>query len=238
MKNRGLVLGSALLCVCLLFLSLPGSVLADGGIIPVSDVLVYEPGQKAIIGWDGQNEVFILSTDVHADSDTMALQVVPMPSQPESVEQGTFDSFVRIGELLDDRFSSRSSWFDCGMAGEEGGAGVEIVFHEKIGAHDIRVVKAADAAELVEWAEDFLAQNEIEYEISSPELESVVGDYMDEGINFFVFDLIEVGSSPESVEPIVYSFKTDFLYYPLKISSIIPGATSITLFLLNCRFSG
>jgi len=233
MRNQGLALGAAVVGICLLFVSLPASVLADGGMIPISDVLVYEPGQKAIIGWDGQNEVLILSTDVRGDSDTMALQVVPMPSQPESVEQGTFDSFERIGELLDDRFPSPSSWFDCGMAGEEGGDGVEIVFHEKIGAHDIRVVKAADAGELVEWAEDFLAQNEIEYEISSPELESVVGDYIEEGINFFVFDLIEAGSSPESVEPIVYSFKTDFLYYPLKMSSIIPGTTDITLFLLT-----
>jgi len=42
-----------------------------------------------------------------------------------------------------------------------------------------------------------------------------------------------VGSSPESVEPIVYRFETDVLYYPLNISSIIPGATDITLFLLT-----
>ncbi|MBL7119736.1 MAG: DUF2330 domain-containing protein [Dehalococcoidia bacterium] len=234
MRSCGLALCSALLCACLLILSLPPLVLADSGMIPVLGYIsVYEPGQKAIIGWNGEYEVLILSTDVRADDDTMALQVLPLPSEPESIEQGTPDSFLRIGELIGDRYGHRSSWFDCGMAGEEGGAGVEIVFHEKIGAHDIRVVKAADAGELVEWAEDFLAQNEIEYEISSPELESVVEDYIDEGINFFVFDLIELSREEESVEPIVYQFRSDTLYYPLKISSVTSGATEITLFLVT-----
>jgi len=217
----------------LLLLPLCTPVLADSGIIPVASVSVYEPGQKAIIGWDGEYEVLILSTDVSADDDTMALQILPLPSEPESIEQGTFDSFRRISDLIYDRYGHRNSWFDCLPGEKAGDGGVDIVFHEKIGAHDIWVAKATDAAEFVHWAEDFLARNQIQYQISSPELESVIAEYIAEDIEFFVFDLIEISPERESIEPIVYRFKSDTLYYPLKISSIVSGWTEITLFLLT-----
>jgi hypothetical protein len=110
---------------------------------------------------------------------------------------------------------------------------VDIVFHEKIGAHDIWVAKATDAAEFIKWAEDFLAQHQIQHQISSPKLESLAAQYIQEGIQFFVFDLVELSPDQNSVEPIVYQFRSDTLYFPLKISSIIPGETQISLFLLT-----
>jgi len=221
----------ALLCSCFLFLSLASSVLADSGTVPLSDVLVYEPGQKAIIGWDGEYEILILSTDVLASDDSMVLRIIPLPSQPDRIEKGDFDSFVRITELIEEHYPGYSWWRESWTMGAE--PEVEVVFHEKIGAHDIWVAKANDADEFVEWAEDFLARNEIEHEISSPELEGLVENYIAEGITFFVFDLIEISSTEKSVEPIVYRFKTDFLYYPIRISSINSGLTGISLFLLT-----
>jgi len=248
MRNRGLIL-SMLACACTLLLLLPSLALADGGMIPIGDTFIYEPGQKAIIGWNGNQETLILSTDVYADSHTAVLRIIPLPSQP-AIQQGNFDSFVRIGELLDEHFARRYHWWDCPGGMEEGTTGVEIVFHEKIGAHDIWVVKANDAGEFAEWAEDFLARNGIDYQIFPQEqrpedlvtigpgrypspLEWVVSGYILEGIDFFVFDLIELVPDLRSVEPIVYHFETDCLYYPLTISSVIPGETKISLFLLT-----
>jgi len=217
----------------LLLLPLCTPVLADGGIIPLSHILGYGPGQKAIIAWDGEQEILILSIDVYAEGQTKALHVVPLPAEPDKIEQGDFESFERVAELVRDYISPPSGWFDCGGGGEGAGGGVDIVFHERIGAHDILVAKATDAGEFVNWAEDYLAANQIQYQISSPEVESVVAEYIAEGIEFFVFDLIELSSDPESVEPIVYQFQSDTLYYPLRISSIIPGYTEIRLFLLT-----
>ncbi|MCX5999872.1 MAG: DUF2330 domain-containing protein [Chloroflexi bacterium] len=231
--RRGFVLVGSLVCACLLMLSFPPPVRADSGFIPLASININEPGQKAIIGWDGQTELLILSTDVSADSNTTALQILPLPAQPDSIEEGSFDSFLRIGELIRDRYGHRGSWFDCG--GREAGidSGVDIVFHEKIGAHDISVAKATNAAGFVQWAEDFLARNEIQYQISSPELESVVTKYIEAGIAFFVFDLVELTTEQESIQPIVYRFQSDALYFPLHISSIVPGYTEITLFLFT-----
>ena len=50
--------------------------------------------------------------------------------------------------------------------GEDLAGGVEVVFHEKIGAHDITVVRATDAVELVDWIDDFLQVNGVNETVS------------------------------------------------------------------------
>ena len=220
-----------LLVICFSLVAAPSAstVLADRGMVPISDVSIYGPGQKAIIAWDGEEEILILSTDVRASGNSQVLEILPLPSKPE-VEKGDFASFEQVDKLIKEHFPSHDQFRKSLQAP---GEGVEILFHEKIGAHDITVVKAADSAELVKWAEEFLKDAGIEYRISSPSLELVAGEYMARGINFFVFDLIEVSPSPKSIEPIKYRFDSEFLYYPLKISTLAKGWTDINLFLLT-----
>ena len=72
----------------ILLISFP-STLADMGGIPVTskpNVSIYEPGQKAIIAWNGTEEMLILSTDVNASEDTLALRILPLPSEPKTIE--------------------------------------------------------------------------------------------------------------------------------------------------------
>ena len=222
----------AMLLAPMLFLASASPSFADRGMIPVSDVSVYGPGQKAIIAWDGEVEILILSTDVYASGDTMVLELLPLPAEPQGIAAGEFDSFVRVEELMTEHFPY--SWGDRTEAPlADKGEGIEIVFHQRIGAHDITVVRASDVAELINWAEGFLEDRGMAQDVSSPKLESVAGDYIEEGFEFFVFDLIEVTSDPRSIEPVIYRFETDFLYYPLVISSLASGETEITLFLLT-----
>jgi hypothetical protein len=45
--------------------------------------------------------------------------------------------------------------------------------------------------------------------------------------------LITISSEERSVDPILYRFNSDFLYYPLVITSPVGGDTEITLFILT-----
>lgn len=222
---------SLAICFGLVTMSLAPAALADRGMVPLSDVSVYGPGQKAIIAWNGEEEILILSTDVSASGDSQVLEILPLPSEPR-VEKGNFASFEQVEKLIKEHFPIR--WWDrFGKGALDPERGIEIIFRERIGAHDITVVQAGDSADLVRWAEKFLKDAGIEHMISSPKLESVIDSYIAQDINFFVFDLIEVTSEPKSIEPIVYRFVTDFLYYPLKISTLASGWTDINLFLLT-----
>jgi hypothetical protein len=217
----------------LLILFSVSSVYADRGMIPIfPDVSVYEPGQKAIVAWNGQEEILILSTDVNAADSTLALEIMPLPSNPKQIEKASFESFITIQNLI---WKHAQEVLERYHLGADETKSVEVTFHEKIGAHDITVVKASDASELITWAEDFLKSNEISQEISLQEFELIIEDYMARGFRFFVLDLIEISPDKNSVEPILYRFETSFLYYPLKISSPIPGDTKITLFLITNR---
>ncbi len=219
------------ICLSLVAMPLAQVTLADRGMVPIGDVSVYGPGQKAIIAWNGDEEIMVLSTDVSASGDSQVLEILPLPSEPK-IEKGDFASFEQLNRLIEEHFPRQ--WWDGFRKGAlTPGEGVEIIFHEKIGAHDITVVKAGDSAELVMWAESFLRDAGIEHEISSAKLESLVDDYIARDIEYFVFDLIEVTSEPKSIEPIVYRFNSDFLYFPLKISTLAQGWTDINLFLLT-----
>lgn len=221
------------LFLLMFLLTLPTAAADRGGVSLNPGVSIYEPGQKAIVAWNGYEEILILSTDVQASEETLILEMLPLPSNPKEVKGVSFEPFVALQRLIWEH--APPSGFGDGLLGSGRGAaeGVEVVFHEKIGSHDITIVKASDAPELAEWAEVFLRDNGIDREVSFQEFEPIVEDYVAEGFRFFVLDLIEVSSKKNSVEPILYRFETNFLYYPLKISNSFSGDTKITLFILT-----
>lgn len=214
----------------LLVLFSVSSISADRGMIPVSpEVSVYEPGQKAILAWNGWEEILILSTDVTSSNETLVLELLPLPSEPD-VSAASFQSFEEIQKLI---WEEGVNLYRGKNLGEVQGASVEVVFHEEIGAHNITVVRATNAGELVDWIEDFLQSNNVDETISLGDFEPVVKDYMGRGFRYYVLDLITVTTEERSVDPILYWFSSNFLYYPLVITSPVQGETEITLFLLT-----
>jgi len=90
-----------LLAICLTLIAIPLApvALADRGMVPLSDVSVYGPGQNAIIAWDGEEEIMILSTDVRATGDSQVLEILPLPSEPK-IKKGDFASFEEVDKLI------------------------------------------------------------------------------------------------------------------------------------------
>lgn len=206
---------------------------ADRMIIPVEpDVSVYEPGQKAIIAWNGTEEILILSTDVNGDADTFALEIMPLPANPKAIQKESFDTFEKIMSSIWEHTPATNTYGTLGGRGDST-VTVSVTFHEKIGAHDITVVTTNDSTQLTEWAKSFLQNNGIAKDLSMEKVEPVIRDYLDKGFRYFVFDLIEALPQQNSLEPLLYEFETSFAYYPLRISSLNPGTSKIILFLLT-----
>jgi hypothetical protein len=230
--NRGFslrVIQAAVLAFLLVCVSLP-LVHADRGGLPIiPGVSVYEPGQKAIVAWNGNEEILILSTDVRASQETMVLEILPLPSKPE-IGLGTFQSFQKIQEMIWEEAVNR---FHYGTMGEARGYSVEVVFHEEIGPHNITVVMADDANGLVSWANDFLLSSGVSQNITLGKFQSAVQDYMSRGFRYYALDLVTLQPEERSMDPILYRFNCSTLYYPLLITSPVGGDGKITLFLLT-----
>jgi len=228
-----------LIVTALLLLSLIlSSVFADRGMISIStvpNVMVLEPGQKAIIAWNGQEEILILSTDVKANQSTLILELLPLPSNPKTIERVDFDLFTKLQQIFWNpiwRYADSENLFEYVEQGNLEKT-VVVTFHEKIGTHDITVVRAENASELAIWINDFLRRNSVTNELSIQEYASLFEDYMSRGFPYFALDLVEVSPEEKSIEPILYRFETSFLYYPLKISTLFSGNTKIKLFILT-----
>lgn len=203
---------------------------ADRGMISIiPGISVYEPGQKAIIAWDGQKEILILSTDVSSSRQTLVLEILPLPSEPE-VEAASFHSFEAIQEMVWEEAMNRNTYSSVDNAR---GGSVEVLFHQEIGANNITIVQANDAAAFVNWANNFLSASGVNQSVTLQNFQETIQDYMSRGFRHYALDLVTFSLETHSVDPIMYRFNSSTLYYPLLITSPIGGNGRITLFTLT-----
>jgi len=217
------------LCLALFCLASVPLARADGGMIPwPPQVSLREAGQKAIIAWNGTEEALILSTDVRSSESATVLQFVPLPSNPTKVEEGTFSSFENLVKMVNQKIRALGRYRGLPTAGygEEGPPGVEITFHAMLGPHDVTIVKVSDLEYFVMWVENFASSRGLAARAIPDGFKQSVASYLDNGIAYFVFDVIQTGSDEKSVTPLIYRFETDFLYYPFNITGNSVGLES------------
>lgn len=201
----------------------PVSALADGGMI-VWPPLVHldQSAQNAIVAWNGEEEIIILSNDVESDATATALRIIPLPSNPSEIEEGDIASFEKLTELMNEKLKEMRNQFSLGGRGETGAPsdGIEITFQEVIGAHNITVVKVNDLDYFLDWVKDFTKEKKLEIKEIPSEFREGVSNYLKRDIKYFVFDVVEAGTEKESIKPLIYQFDSDFLYYPLKMTAV------------------
>ena len=113
-------------------------------------------------------------------------------------------------------------------------SGVELTFEAVIGPHDISVIRVDDVDGFYDWLLEFYRDKGIEKLPGMAQgYRSIIKSYIDRGINYFVFDIVDLGEDPKTISPLMYRFDTDYLYYPLYISSKTPGESKIDLFLIT-----
>jgi hypothetical protein len=203
--------------------------------MPVNpNVQIFEPNQRAMIAWNGDVEILLLSTDLRASDSTMILEVIPLPSEPD-VKKGDLETFQKATNLINKKlYSGRMT------KGPELSEGIvvpsgEVTFHKRIGAHDISVTHLLEAIGFVKWVVAYLKTLGIEGNIISDKMQSLIESYISDGFEWFVFDVVSIGTETVTNEPIQYRFRSDYVFYPLKITSTAQGNTSIELLILTPR---
>lgn len=229
-------------CLLIIFLVLisPILVFADGGMVIWPPTIELEQSaQNAIVAWDGSEEIIILSIDIESSDNATTLRIIPLPSNPSEVKEGSFESFEKLVEIINEKIEAgnwRTPDFEAGGKAMAPAAGVEITFQKKIGAHDVTVVKVNDLDYFLDWVKGFSTDKGFQQKQISSEFREGVKNYLKKDIKYFVFDVIETGKEKESLKPLIYRFDSDFLYYPLLISGISEigeSRTEVNLFLIT-----
>lgn len=213
------------------------SLSADRGMIPFHpQVEIFEPTQRAMIAWNGEEEILLLTTDISASESTRVLEVLPLPDEPK-VKKGDPETFRKAVRLINSKIQPR---LRRGNGGRKDGdqlqkLGGEVTFHKQIGAHDISVTHLLDRDGFVAWVKNYLKSIGVEAEILTEPAKQLVESYIKDGFEWFVFDVVSVGKQTVTNEPIQYRFKTQYLFYPLRITGTVQGKTFIELLILTPR---
>ncbi|MGA1820239.1 MAG: DUF2330 domain-containing protein, partial [Thermoplasmatota archaeon] len=208
----------------------------DGGYIPMMNINVYEPGQNAIICWNGERERMYLSINIHAERPTEGIHFVPFPSLPK-VSLGDFETFERMERvfLRELDFHSFEQYDSDGTSGAGGGEekSFDVKFTATLGSHSITVIEIVDPDDFKDQISDLMEEVGSSIEAWPSGLEDVIIGYCNKGYCYFAVDRFQIGNEPGSVEPLIYDFKTPELVFPLEISSILKGETTIKLALIT-----
>ena len=66
-----------------LVLVFPVLAFADGGMVVwPPDVYIDQSAQNAIVGWNGEEEIIILSIDLESSVSSTVLRIIPLPAEP------------------------------------------------------------------------------------------------------------------------------------------------------------
>ena len=193
------------------------------------DVKITISQQRALLAWNGEEQILFLGPDVWASAPTLALEIVPLPSEP-GVKAGDLATLDRARALIAnylrrlERMKPMLSLNKLEPPPQTVG-GVAPV--------DVRVAHVESSQQVVAWVEDYLAAQDAAALSLPGRVASLLGTYLAEGFTWFVFDVVTIGIETVTNEPIQYRFKTDHLFYPLKITSTVEGSTSIQLLVLT-----
>lgn len=208
------------------------------------DIYVSQTDQNAIIGWNGSEEMLVLSTNWAKPADSgevTLLKAVPLPANPTEIKEGDSAIFDKLVVLLNEKINNLRAQ-NSGAAGsalsdskEAGAPAVEIMLQKMIGAHDVTVVKVNNPDEFSNWIDGFAAGKKLEKKQVSDEFKNGLKSYLKRGINYFVFDVAVLGDEKTTIKPLVYRFPTNYFYFPMLVSGvseIADSQTSVNLFLI------
>ncbi len=208
---------------------------ADRGSIPFKPhAQIFEPVQRAMIAWNGKEQIMLLSTDLRASEPTRVLEVLPLPAEPK-VTKGDTEVFRRAVDLINRKLAERRQRAKDRGKGEFGSrapAG-QVTFHERIGAHDIIVTKALSVDGFTTWVDGYLRKAGVENPQIPKPMIKVITEYLNDGYKWFVFDVVELGTTPRTNDAIQYRFASEYVYYPLRITRVEHGETRIQLLVLT-----
>ena len=221
------------LVVCVVAVALlVASASADRGMIrSVKRVNVEEPAQRAIIAYNGAQELLILQTDVRAAEETRIVEFMPLPSKPE-VSLAPEGCFAELAKIVQTHRMSYRSRRGGKHRRDAGGAAVTVVVAAQLGPHAVTVVEVKDADAFVTWVKRFFREQDLGEPDLSGQLRGVVSDYLNRKIRFFAFDVVTMSPEKKTVRPLAYSFESDRLYYPLKVTNLYGGEGVVELFVI------
>lgn len=228
--GRAAALAAAVGMLAGLQVAAPAAACACGGAAPPIDGgEVSVDREIAMVRWDGQVEEIVMQLALSADTgDTGLVVPTPSPAEVSLADAALFDDLVEA--IVPEVIVEWDWWgrFDLGegSAGAPGGgAGDPVILSEvQLGPIQATTLAADDTAGLQRWLD--------EQGYALPEAVSdQLGPYVDEGWSFVALKLSSDEPLTGELDPIRFTFASDELVYPMRMSAAATTPQSVRLYL-------
>jgi hypothetical protein len=217
-----------LIAILFLLATTASPVLADGGFFTQAMLHdLYESAQRAVILYGNSTgnstQHLILSVSFEGDAEDFAW-VVPVPNKPEIAVTDP-ELFWELSDFT--RRVIPRSW-GCAAAPSEQD-GVEVIEEQVVGPYATAILSATNATALADW----LSANGY---IFPEEGEEIISAYIEKEWYFVAtkINAVEAGTgyalAEGAIEPIVLSFASDEIIYPLRITSLSATSPEVLLY--------
>ncbi len=233
---------SALLVAFILSL-IPTPVLADGALFIGDELMwhdLYQSGQKALIlhgnsagnSTGNMTQHLVLSVSFRGDAEDFAW-VVPVPSIP-AIDVTDADVFAELSDFTIKaipRDPGRPGFLCMHVGDSPPSNGVDVIDEQVVGPYATATLSAEDPNALVDWLNDngyFFPE----------EGEKVIAEYIERGWYFVAtrINAVDEGTGKAlaegAIDPIVLSFASDDIVYPLRITSLSATAPEVLLYII------
>jgi hypothetical protein len=227
-RTRLAGLATALIAAGLVLAPLsPAAACACGGVAPApgSEVAVGE--ERAIVSWDdGVEQIEMLLGVLSSDTETGL--VFPTPS-PATVSLGDREDFEAIGRVTTPTRVEEYDWWGAASGGGDGvagGAPPEVLASVQLGPIEAVTLAASDTNALATW----LADNDFQL---APAVTDLLEVYVERGWYFVAVRLTGDEPLDGSLDPLVFSFESEALVYPLELSRAATSPQTVRLYVFD-----
>jgi hypothetical protein len=224
--------------VMILFLLLAGATpaLADGGFFIFASIAdLYQADQKAVIlyesGTGNSTQHLILSVSFEGDAESFAW-VVPVPGIPE-IAVTDAELFRELSKFTVSAIPGGSG-LGCGASAPPPDDGIDVIAEEVVGPYATAILSATNATVLADWlnANGYLFPEEGE---------DVIAGYIEQEWYFVAMkmNVMDEGTGQAlaegAIEPIVLSFATEEMVYPMRITALSAVSPQVLLYVFSDR---
>lgn len=185
--------------------------------------------ENAIVRWDGEREEIVMQLDMRSDAGETGL-VVPTPN-PATVSAGDGALFEALETAILPVRVVEQDWWGPGVGlgtagGAPGDAAPEVLAQVQLGPIEATTLAASDADGLTVWLDDN------GYELA-PAVTEELGPYIELGWSFVALKLTGELPLDGELDPIRFTFDSDDLVYPMRMSRAAENSQTVRLYVLD-----
>lgn len=206
----------------------PAAACACGAPAPPPGADVNVGAEHAMVRWNGELEEIVLQLDLVSDTGETGL-IFPTPT-PATVTSGDPALFDSLRNVMQPQVVTEYNWWGSlgyGSAGApDGGKGPDVLARVQLGPIEATTLAASDSQGLTDW----LATNG--YGLSDA-VTAELPQYVDDGWSFVALKLTGDAPFDGALDPITFTFETDSLVYPMRMSHAAEFSQAVRLWVLG-----